>query len=194
VTGVVVSEVPIQPQDSTWQIDQGHSVENVELPSFDHLLEENLPIPAPTLSLNVFNGQVAGLVPASYGTVHVYSGGAISLFPGKYYFQSLQLEPGSRVSLSSDDEETLVDVNGTLFLRGDMERADGTPNPPNLTLYYRPSNAIDVDRPFFGTIVAPDAEVRIRADMLGAVFARGIELFEGHGITQVATFGKPAVE
>ena len=191
VTGLVNSQTDVTFQNQSTVSYGNLAISNVELPTFAYLLDRNLPIPpAVPGSRGTVNGTI-DLAPGSYNGINIQGQGTLMLHAGKYYIRSLKLEPGTSLVMDNGDQETLVDIGNEVILRGNLSAPDGT---PGLTIYYRGTNSLEVDRPLQGTIVAPFAEVNVRATLTGAVMAKGIQVFENQRVNHVPTFGMPVVD
>jgi hypothetical protein len=149
----------------------------------------NTPIPTRTRSISVdFGSGALGAVtvaggttqsraPGSYTDVLVRNAGTLALASGTYFFSSLTLETGSRVTLAGSGPVYLF-VRTNLILRGTVTPPVG--NSPPLLIAALGTTAIPVESPgFSGTLLAPNTKLNITAGgpFTGQAFAKDIELF-----------------
>jgi hypothetical protein len=143
----------------------------VPLPPFPAL---NVTFPPPTgLPISVEPGQTRTLAPGSYRTVSVKSRGTLVLSSstGSYFFERLNLEPQADVK---------VNGNPALFIklgfihRGRFITSSGS--PASVTIGYNGTEAVFLEAPFGGSLLAPKATVTVRAVYTGELYAKNVEV------------------
>jgi hypothetical protein len=96
------------------------------------------------------------IVPGAYAQVSVASRYTLTLASGIYYFDSLVLEPSSRVVLQG---QVVIYVRSALTDRGTFSDASGA--FPELLIGYFGGTAASIEAPFSGTLLAPNALLRL---------------------------------
>jgi hypothetical protein len=133
-----------------------------------------------TQTITVAVGGSRPLAPGQYGAVTVFSSGRLVLSAGTYAFTSLDLEPqATLVTPSATGETAQLFVRDSVIYRGRAAIASGTLAP--LFLGYTGSNAITIESPYTGTIVAPSASLTLQSlnntgVYAGEFFARTVNL------------------
>ncbi len=158
ITGELVQGADLEPYgDSAW------TPEFVGGPGTEVVLEPS---------------QSETIAPGSFGRMHIKSGSSVNLSPGVYRFPEVFLEPESNLVLTSTDRPTVIYIDGSLTFRGKI--IDGS-QPTNtripLLVVALGSSQVPVERPFFGTLFAPNASVSvIGGTHRGAFFGYDVEL------------------
>ncbi len=140
--------------------------------------------------------QIRVLAPGDYGALSVKSRARLALRSGHYTFSSIMIEPQARLVLdTSSGPIELYSREGFTF-RGVLEQAAG--DAADLLVGVLGANAIDVEAPFTGTIVAPSAELRLASlnapsAHRGAFFARRVLARPGSTIEHLPFGGFPEV-
>lgn len=114
------------------------------------------------------------LAPGSYGSVNIQSG-TVTLQAGTYYIDSLTLEPNATISVNASAGPVYVYIRTSFIDHGNWS----TTAPENVLLGYFGSQLLALERPFAGTVVAPNARVRFAVGgtpHTGSVFAKEVEL------------------
>jgi hypothetical protein len=125
-------------------------------------------------------GQTFPLAPGAYGGVVVPSTATLQLSAGEYDFQALTLSQGGTITVPSANETVKIYVRDTVLYEGSIT-SGGSAAP--VFLGYTGGAPINVDVPFFGTIVAPNAGVTLHpvtGSHKGEFFARNL-LVIAHG-------------
>ncbi|MGK4000004.1 VWA domain-containing protein [Sorangium sp. So ce1024] len=117
--------------------------------------------PAPDVHLEPH--KVESRAPGSYGTVTVQRGATLKLSAGAYFVKRLRIEPNANVEITGD---VTLNVQSELTLQGTLSAP--------VFLGYHGSDPVVVQSTFDGALVAPSADVYIRADFEGLLSARGI--------------------
>jgi hypothetical protein len=191
VNGNLISASPVQLRDRTTVtlIDTNAGLTRGSGDVIGTVLTTTPVLPAfPTISQQ-FTGTLAvtvavngsrTLAPGQYGAVTVFSSGKLVLSAGTYAFTSLDLEPqATLVTPSSAAETAQIFVRDSVIYRGRTATASGTLAP--LFLGYTSSNAITIESPYTGTIIAPSASLTLQSlnntgVYTGEFFARAVNL------------------
>jgi len=128
--------------------------------------------------------------PGRYGSIRVGPRASLKLRSGTYQLESLDLEPESKVHVTSTPGQgpTVVYVRGQLIHRGLLQ---GSVDPANLALVHLGSESTYIESPLFGTLISPNSAVTLRQTTTphrGAVIAKDITLDSG-----VAIEARPAL-
>jgi serine protease len=152
ITGVAVANTPVPLDRVSWTV---------------NLPQSGSPVTVPP------DGS-ASSAPGSYAAVLVNSRATLSLRAGTYYMDSLTVEPQARLSVNTQDGPVVVYVRQGLTFRGTT--AFTGPND-RLLIAYSGTLAPALDKSFDGTLVAPNASVRLGiggSPYTGAVHAASI--------------------
>ncbi len=103
-------------------------------------------------------------LPGAYGAVELKQGARLSLSSGSYFFRSLMLQPDSMLELTGGAVEVYVEDSVTH--RGSVTGSG------SLLLGFVGSSTVFLESAFRGWLVAPDAEVVVRGDFTGEIYAR----------------------
>ncbi len=103
--------------------------------------------------------QQGSAAPGRYRKLVVKSRATLTLSAGTYFVETLQLEPQGTLKLDQSAGPVRLYVTSTLIYRGNVIAADGA--DPRLFVGYTSSNALALEAPFKGTLVAPNASVRL---------------------------------
>ncbi|WP_437631939.1 vWA domain-containing protein [Sorangium sp. So ce854] len=133
-----------------------------------------IPLPPPIVDLPAFPagpapdvrvepGQSASHAPGTYGKITIERDATLELSAGTYFVKRLLIEPNGKLDITG--AVTLI-VESELTLQGRL-------NGP-VFLGYRGSAPVFVQRALTGAVVAPSADVHLRADLEGSLTARGI--------------------
>lgn len=127
--------------------------------------------------------------PGSYSQVTLAPNSTLQIASGTYFFKTLTMEPGSRLELNQTNGPVYVYVRDVLVFRGQVAAAGGA--QPNLLMVYLGTGTGLIERPFAGTLAAPNARLHFLANNLqvhrGAFFARHLE-FEPDAIVEHVPF------
>lgn len=128
--------------------------------------------PAPGPSVNLQPDQRRVLAPGAYGSVTVPSRATLALSAGRYFFDSLSTEPQSVLSIDATGGPVEVYVAGNVLWRATTTFATGS-GPANFLLGIVSANGLSIETPFAGTLVAPNASVRLAPTPATSVGHRG---------------------
>jgi len=135
VTGAIFEHSFVPPQPLTWA------------PSF----------PATNSGSVLLNPDTTrSLTAGSYFQVSVASRATLTLASGIYYFDSLSLEPSSKVVLQG---QVVIYIRSGLTDRGAFSSESG--GFPELLIGYFGTSAASIEAPFTGTLIAPNALLRL---------------------------------
>ncbi len=115
--------------------------------------------------------------PGKYGAVSVKSRSTLTLKPGVYRMQSVTIEPQATLALSSTAQPTILYVDQGVIFRG---RVLDVSNPTKVNiplLVVSLGNAVLLERPFNGTVYAPNGKITLSPGTFnGAFIAKDVEL------------------
>lgn len=141
--------------------------------------EYEFALPAPGQDVTLEPDRTQVLEPGSYGRLHIKSRSRVLLLSGgQYYFKSLFLEPDSTLYAENSNGPVFVVVSGEVnwgsgfTFRGAIEKADDS---PNLLFAYLGTSEAYIERAFTGTLLAPNATVRLQVSPVthrGAFYAK----------------------
>ena len=161
------------PPDATVHIDHGIDLTTPLTPAV--VTSWSVTYPSATVAnISVPPNQVMAKPPARYGTVLVGAGATLSLTTGTYYFDTLDIEPNAKLSLTQTAGPILVYVRTSLIYHGAIVTSP-TGSTPDFLLGYFGTGAVTADSTFSGTLVALSAAVTLRAvtgGHAGAFFAK----------------------
>lgn len=134
--------------------------------------------PPTTVDVTVPNNQQLSRPPGGYHTVTVFAGGRLLLTTGRYFFDSLDIEPTARVQVDETNGPVLIFVRTHLTYHGRIALANG--QPATVFLGYLGSDQVTLTDLFNGTLVAPAASLSLGSDgqlsFRGQFVARNFEL------------------
>jgi hypothetical protein len=135
-------------------------------------------------SVTLNSGQTQTLAPGTFANVTVNAGGKLTLRAGTYNIGSLKLEPQSTLTLDGSAGAIVVNVRSELVFRGTVPNRQAA--APKALFAYFGSTLVSVDAPFAGTLVAPNATVKLEslngATHYGAFFGKNVELHQGGNV------------
>ena len=127
------------------------------------------------------------ILPGAYGNVSIKSRAVLTIAPGAYTIQSLDLEPQARINISGSGAVSLL-VSGSVIWRG-------TASGP-LVLGIFDTGTTYIESPFAGIILQPRGSVSARAlstpTVTGQVFAQNITVDAHATVVPMFLFGTPA--
>ncbi|HWA71130.1 MAG TPA: DNRLRE domain-containing protein [Polyangiaceae bacterium] len=151
VSGTVQNNAAVTPlQSYTWTVPFNTSTTNVLL----------------TTGTN-------NLAPGSYGSLNI-QGGNLVLRAGTYYIDGITLESNGKITVDSSAGTVFVYVKSYFNHRGTWAAT-----ADKVMLGYLGTNLLALEKPFAGTVVAPNARVRYAVGGTphqGGVFAKEVEL------------------
>jgi cytoskeletal protein CcmA (bactofilin family) len=135
-------------------------------------------------------GITAVRAPGPYGRVALKSSSHLTISSGTYFFETLEMEPGSTLEVKATGAPVIIYVRGNSFLRGTI--LEGTAGGRRLMVVYLGTNTVFVDGALVGTIAAPNTGVVLGQlpsgkRHVGTVMAKDVSLRSG-AILQQATF------
>lgn len=163
ITGTISSNVGLGVSRYEWSIPFNTSVNNITV-----------------------NAGTTTLAAGSYGSVAL-NGGTLVLGAGTYYIDQLALQANTTLTINNNASPTFLYVRSSLAFRTNMTGA-----PQNLLLGYLGTQATAIETPFKGTIVAPNASVRLavgNTPHTGSVFAKTVVVDPGVELT-LRTFSR----
>jgi hypothetical protein len=123
--------------------------------------------------------RVSTLAPGRYGQVVLKSRNRLNLSAGTYVVDALQLEPQSRIVIDDSAGPVLLSVRDTLLFKGKIEALSGL--HPAIRVAYAGSSAVVLETAFAGTLLAPNASLRLGtptapARFVGSFYAKDLEV------------------
>lgn len=132
-----------------------------------------------TRGLSLEPDRTASLAPGAYTSVVAKSRSVVKLSVGTYYLDQLQMEPQAVVDLNTSGGPVLIYVRQSLNFKGTI-RINGPDS--SFFLSYLGTDAISIESAFNGTIVAPNATLRLapvgNPGHRGSFFAKAIDAAE----------------
>ncbi len=172
VEGNVVTGADFR-HDSVWTVD-GDVTQAVNLKPFTTY---NWDVEFPPSNTSYLAGpqQTKTVAPGAYASLNVHPDGVLELRSGTYTMNALIAESDSKVRLDFTDGPIFLYVRDVFTFRGTLEGAD----PSELFIGYLGTNTADIDSPFQGTVVAPNALLRLSpvdgSGHEGSFFGRRVE-------------------
>lgn len=122
---------------------------------------------------------VNSLAPGRYGQVVLKSRNRLNLTTGTYVLDALQLEPQSRIVIDDSAGPVLISVRDTLLFKGKIEALSG--QHPSIRVAYAGTSAVVLETAFAGTLLAPNASLRLGtptapARFVGSFYAKDLEV------------------
>jgi hypothetical protein len=119
------------------------------------------------------------LAPGSYATVIANARAVLTLSAGTYYFQSLTLEPQSRLHLNQAAGPVKLYVKNSMIIRGQIASVAGAPD--GFVLGFAGTGSVVLETTFpGGTVIAPSAGVVVASlgtnAFRGQLFAKDIQV------------------
>ncbi len=142
-------------------------------------------VDGPGTNVVVQNQTSATRAPGTYGDVQVHSGSTLTLSPGVYRMRTLQLEPQSTLGLSDSSGPIIIHVSTGIIWRGNVVASSAA---QNFLVVYGGSSFSALEKPFKGTLIAPQASVRLGTGgtpHTGAFFAEQLEIDPDVQVTHV---------
>ena len=171
VNGAVVSQTGWTHQ-TQWTVAGGIFAPQSLAPTLDDTLV--VQYPASTQSLSVEPDQQASASPGAFTTLTLKSRAKLTLAPGDYYFDSVQIESQAEVVLQDPSRPVVFHVRGSLTHRGSMPNALAA----NVLWMATGTSAVEMGAPLVGTVLAPEASVRLAptngTPHRGALFGKSV--------------------
>lgn len=123
--------------------------------------------------------RVSSLAPGRYGKVTLKTNNRLNLTSGSYVLDGLQLEPQARIVVDDSAGPVLISVRDSLLFKGKFEALSG--QHPALRLAYAGTAAVVLESAFAGTLLAPNASLRLAtiippARHVGSFYAKDLEV------------------
>jgi len=99
------------------------------------------------------------IAPGNWGALTLPQGASVSLRAGTYNFTSIDMEPGSQMTLDKTLGAVRVVVRDSIIFRGNF--VDGGGAAGNNLFEYLGPGGIPVDTPFLGTLYAPRGSIAV---------------------------------
>lgn len=131
----------------------------------------------PALDQTVGPDATATLPPGRYGRVQLMSRSVLRLTGGTYSINALVIEPESEIVLEDEREPVRLDVRDEFIFRGKLTSVTG--GHPAMRVVVTGQNAIPIEAPFRGTIIAPNATLRLATvsePHEGTFYAKSVEV------------------
>jgi hypothetical protein len=139
-------------------------------------------------SVNLTSGQTRVLTPGSYANVTANGGSKLTFKAGTYNINSLKLEPQSTLTLDTSAGAIVVNVKNELIFRTTVPNRQSVAG--KALFGYLGSTMVSVDAPFAGTLVAPNATIKLEslngATHYGAFFGKDVEVHQGGNVVHQA--------
>jgi len=145
-------------------------------------------IPTNTTDVIMQPGHQQSIRAGGYRAVIVASRSTLRLATGTYYLDVLDLEPQSTLALDGSGAVQIY-VRSLIVFRGTI--SDPKNATDNVQINYLGTNAVYLEAPFFGALVAPKASVTLRsvsAPHVGSFFAKDI-LVDAHASVTTRPIG-----
>ena len=145
----------------------------------------SITFPTGVTPITLQSGQSQSPLPGAYGAVVVNSGATLSLSAGIYRFTSLQVEPQGNLRLDEAGGAVFIYVQDTLLFKGNQVQVNGD---GRVFVGVFGSDAVSLQAPFRGTVVAPSAALQLTtqaAGFAGAFIGSTLELFPDTTVTGI---------
>lgn len=171
IKGNLVSQTSYTHQ-SQWTVEGGiFAPQSVSPPSDQSLLVR---YPASSQPIPLEPDQQASVGPGAYTALTLKSRAKLTLAPGDYYFDSVQIEPTAELRFQDPSRPVVLHVRGQLTHRGSMPNAQ----PANVLWMVTGTSAVEMGAPLVGTVLAPEASVRLAptngTPHRGALFGKSV--------------------
>jgi hypothetical protein len=124
------------------------------------------------------------LVPGNYGNLTVGLGATVTLDRGNYYFSTVNLLPGSTLTFNG---ATVLYVTVNFLYQGSITDTVGS---GSLLVAYSGVLPVNLNAPFTGTVVAPNATVFVTTSSAGTFYGQNVQVAPGSVVT-AQTFPLP---
>jgi hypothetical protein len=152
----------------------GQTLQNSAVPL--QTLAFDVAFPTATTGITLQPDQSASAVPGAFTNMTLGSRSRLSLSAGNYTSDSLDIEPQATLALDTTTGPILLFVKNNIIFRGSLSITGPT---DRFFLASASTASFAIESPFTGTLVAPDASVRMGVGSTphrGSVFAKSIEL------------------
>jgi hypothetical protein len=96
--------------------------------------------------------------PGNYNHITVNQNAILTMNPGQYFIGELTLESGSRVNVSQVGTTSRINVKTRMAMRGDIVTS---PSAVGFQFAYFGTEFCALERPFIGTLYAPNSSVAL---------------------------------
>jgi hypothetical protein len=135
-------------------------------------------------SVTLVSGQTRVLAPGRHGTITANAGSKLTLKAGTYDINSLKLEPQSTLTLDTSAGAIVVNVKNEFIFRASVLNRQSVAG--KVLFGYLGTTMVSVDAPFAGTLVAPNATIKLEglngATHYGAFFGKDVEVHQGGNV------------
>lgn len=171
ITGSLVSQTSYTHQ-TVWTVTGGIFAPQSVSPLSDESLLVRYPASSQPISLEP--DQQSSASPGAFTALTMKSRAKLTLAPGDYYFDSVQIEPTAELRFQDPSRPVVLHVRGALSHRGVMPNAQAA----NVLWMVTGTSAVDMGAPLIGTVLAPDASVRLAptngTPHRGALFGKSV--------------------
>jgi DNA-binding protein YbaB len=141
------------------------------------------------------NGQLT-LSPGAYADVTVNAGATLFLSGGTYYMNNFDVEPGAKLSCTSQTTQVTVYVKLGFIFRGSIIEKNSSARPKFFLACFG-TTLIPIEAPYTGTLVAPDAPVKLGTvgapGHTGAFFVKDLTVDPDNTIVHFPFSGPPSL-
>lgn len=126
--------------------------------------------------------QQRSLLPGAFGAVSLKSRAKLSLSAGTYYFRSLGVESGARLSANVSAGPVTVYVAQGFSFKGVTEELPASSSETKLRIIVLGTTEVFVEAPFAGALLVPNAKLTLASVLAGhrgTFFARALEAHQG---------------
>jgi hypothetical protein len=107
------------------------------------------------------SGEIGSIIPGKWATVTLNSSTVLMLTAGTYYLKDLVVQSGATIKLDQTNGPIIIYVSDSLQFRGGFQ---SLPEPePRVAVVYLGITATFIEKQFTGALVAPSAQVTLRA-------------------------------
>ena len=150
-----------------------------------------LDVPAPSSTVAVppvRRGETLTLAPGAYGRLFLGAQAVLNLTSGRYDFTELHVGRGARIVVDEADGVVEVTVRNELSYEDGARTLALDSDHPSLLVQYLGVRSVRLESRFSGSIVAPNAELRLddAGPFEGTFFAKVIETRDGATVRFVA--------
>ncbi|MBN2526686.1 MAG: hypothetical protein JXR76_09850, partial [Deltaproteobacteria bacterium] len=123
----------------------------------------------------VNDGDTLNLAPGNYTSVTINSRGVVNLTSGTYFFDNFVAHAGTTINITGDDTPVILYVRDSFTCRAALNHSRSS---ADFFVGFAGEGTVDLDGPFAGTVVAPNATIRFAplngGSHEGSFFAKNI--------------------
>jgi DNA-binding protein YbaB len=140
---------------------------------------------------------VKTISPGAWSSVSIKNTATLQVSTGTYFFDSLGVESGGKLSLDSKAGQVIIHVRNGFTFRGTLVERTGT--KPRLFVGSFGTVMVTIGAPFTGTIVAPDGLIDLASVPItgpqhaGAFFGKDITIHQDNTVTFIPFTGVPVL-